>query len=126
MSGEPCAGPKLARRIAANIAKLPELLLITHGTAQSLAGRSICFRRLGSSVSNSFEFLAGPSPNSADIRNHARCRRREHRGNDSLGLLSFRNEQEIGFAGCKVKSDYFTTCFFNQLPHSRFAILRFG
>lgn len=45
---------------------------------------------------------------------------------NSLSLLSFRNEQEIGFAGCKVKSDYFAACFFNQLPNSRFAILRFG
>jgi hypothetical protein len=45
-------------------------------------------------------------------------------GDNSLRLVSFGNEQEVGFAGCEVKADYFTTRFFNQFPHSRFSILR--
>jgi len=45
------------------------------------------------------------------------------RGDDSLSLISFRDEQEIGIAGGHIKADYFAARCLNHLPHSRFAIL---
>src|SRR5690348_10743122 len=90
-----------ARRYAANIAKLPECLAnLERRLAQSaLTWRSVRLRRFGSPLGDSSEFRSGPSPHSADMRNRPCGRRCHERGDNGLSLVSFRNKQEVGFAG---------------------------
>src|SRR6516164_6494356 len=64
----------------------------------ALARGSIMARRFRSLFGYRFKFRSRPSSCSFHVRNCARRHRCQQRGDDGLGLVSLRNDQEVGVA----------------------------
>ena len=83
-------------------------------------------RCLGGLLRNRLEFRPGPSPLSSQVRNCARCRRRQIRGDEGFGFVRLSDDHEIAVARRKVKAHELAAGCLNQLADSRLSILGCG